>query len=115
MGFHVCEYCRDAHSSGDVILRFKGGKDWIMPDMILHYIEKHQYLPCDDFQRDVQLLRRLRPEEKSEKDPTPIGYLTGDYPKGTPKLGFLHRLKQTMKEATEDGDRLQTRGMNNGG
>lgn len=55
MGFHVCEYCGTNPqpkprfsflSSGDVTLVFGNGHMWEMPDMILHYVADHGWLPA---------------------------------------------------------------------
>lgn len=121
MGFHICEYCTQrgsaATSSGDVTLRFSDGQTWEMPDMIVHYIQNHGYLPPQEFIDDVLLGQHVAGERwqtKSITSPTSaqsIGYLSGDYPQGETPAGFLDRLQVLMEKAKDGGDRRQTRGI----
>ena len=61
MGWHTCEFCPQEPtetrfkntSSGDVNLTFTNGHRWVMPDMILHYVADHSWLPPQDFMDDV--------------------------------------------------------------
>jgi hypothetical protein len=117
VGFHVCTYCsgapHPATSSGDVMLRFAAGRHWQMPDMILHYVEAHRFLPEADFVHDV-MHGTLAPGSFRDQAKAParqIGYLEGEFPQGDPPTGFVDRLRVFMKEAREKGDRRQTRGL----
>lgn len=116
MGFHVCEYCGEATSSGDVTMAFMNGHVWMMPDMILHYVADHGWLPPADFQGDVmavQPIAMLRQQTKGV-DVRRVGYLSGpqiDWQQG-PQLAptFFLRLWSLMQRAARQGDRKQTRG-----
>ena len=50
-GHHTCEFCKDnATSSSEKILRDEENKvEYKFPEMIFHYIEKHNYQPPKDF------------------------------------------------------------------
>ena len=56
LGFHECEFCikqrikNPATSSSTKHLKDKTNKiEYIFPEMIFHYIEKHNFKPCDEF------------------------------------------------------------------
>lgn len=50
LGFHVCELCRDVEARGMDNVRFRRhGLDYIAPELIVHYIEQHHYLPPLEF------------------------------------------------------------------
>ncbi len=130
MGFHVCEYCtqvsfsgrakQPALSSGDVSLFFADrgmGHQWVMPDMIVHYVRDHGYLPPQEFIDDMMLGQHIigeRWQTKGISSLTPtrqVGYLSGDFPHGVPPTGFLEKLQSLMQKEQDGGDRRQTRGM----
>jgi hypothetical protein len=128
MGFHTCEYCaqkgniRPATSSGDVTLKFRSNlaqTAFVMPDMIVHYVLEHDYLPPENFVNSVLLF------ELSDEEPTGnidrVGYLTGNFQKNDESAGqrrmdaaktlsFLRRLTYHIRKATSLGHRRQTRG-----
>lgn len=116
MGFHICEYCpkgvRPATSSGDVFLTFTNGHSYVMPDMIVHYVQMHVYQPPQAFVDDVMSGALLYGERAQTKSlPVQVGYLSGDYPCGeTPHL-FVYVLAGMMTLAAEQGERRQTRGV----
>ncbi|HYF05549.1 MAG TPA: hypothetical protein VEA59_05240 [Patescibacteria group bacterium] len=123
MGFHVCEYCPSEaqqinkfsrHSSGDVTLKFAGGSIYTMPDMVLHYVGDHQWLPPAEFISDVMtkelaLGSRLQTKSASAA-PKPVGYLHGTFSVGKVPPGFLDKLGKLMRRASLGGARRQTRG-----
>lgn len=116
MGFHVCEYCHNEHSSGDVTLAFANGHSWVMPDMILHYVADHDYLPPDDFIEDI-LHGQLTGAgcAQSKGTPTPVGYLSGPFRTGANtadmlEQAFFVRLWSLLNKANKSGGRMQTRG-----
>jgi|SRR5579859_3801318 len=124
MGFHVCEYClplaRPATSSGDVTLCFavEGGEQkWIMPDMIIHYIRDHGYLPetafIDDVmqRQDVQGTRRQTRSMTTMSLVRTVGYLSGGYPRGDAPSGFVEKLQSLMEQASYTDKRIQTKGI----
>lgn len=50
LGHHICEFCGQATSSSEKVLRDKKNKiEYMFPEMIFHYIEKHDYQPPEDF------------------------------------------------------------------
>ena len=56
LGFHECDFCEGekAKSSREKILIDKENKiEYIFPEMIFHYIEKHNYCPPEEFIRFV--------------------------------------------------------------
>lgn len=115
MGFHLCTYCPEGNresSSGDVILHFANGKTYMMPDMILHYVADHKYLPPAQFVDDVLYCafvggERLQTKGLTEK----IGYLDGKYAMGATPDGFFQRLWSLINRAKKAGNRVQTRGI----
>lgn len=119
MGFHVCAYCNDAASSGDVMLKFKTGRTWIMPDMILHYITEHHFMPDNDFIDDVingELVDAGRYQTKSINEPVQVGYLSGPSfntwsNADNDKAKFFLQLWRHIQAAVHTGSRRQTRGM----
>ena len=114
MGFHICEYCtgpRPATGSGDVILQF-APNTWIMPDMIIHYIEAQEYLPEADFFNDIQHGVYLVGGRLQTKSPTrKVGYLHGPYQRGKMADSVLAQLKLYIQDTTHNGMRWQTRGI----
>ncbi len=48
MGYHDCEICDNYISHGQLWLEIEDTR-YIMPMMILHYIQKHQYSPPKEF------------------------------------------------------------------
>lgn len=114
MGFHVCEYCRQATSSGDVTMSFSTGRTWVMPDMILHYVRDHGYLPPAEFIEDVMWSDYTggdRAQTRGASAPQMVGYLSGEYESGAVPEGFVEELGALMQRASTEGNRSQTRGL----
>lgn len=112
MGFHVCEYCKDEISSGDVTLDYGNGNVFQVPDMILHYIADHQYLPPEEFiniVRGCDLVNGRRVLTKSTA--TKVGHLSGPFPTGLTPANFFESLWFDIRKATKMHQRRQTRGM----
>lgn len=109
MGFHVCEYCNQATSSGDIYLYFDNST-WQMPDMILHYIAVHNYLPPDSFIRD--LICGSFTNKPSDLDVKRVGYLHGEFRTGNLNDGLFKRLFCLIEDARKNYNRVQTKGMN---
>ena len=106
MGFHVCEYCHDKTSSGDVTLRFVNGNQYKTPDMITHYVQDHDYSPPEQFVDDVlntEFSGGSRTQTRSIATPKRIGYLSGDFPKGDVPKQFLEKLQRVIKLARQQG------------
>jgi len=63
-GFHSCEFCQDPHATG-------GWNIWIptrsliyvAPELIVHYIEAHRYLPPYEF---IDAVMRCPPQNSDE-------------------------------------------------
>lgn len=124
MGFHICQWCGDLNtdrsnrfshlSSGDVTLYFRSGNKWQMPDMILHYVADHGWVPPLEFIDDVmnsEYAGGERIQYRSMTFPVRIGYLTEDFVPGEVPEGFVEKLLYLMSSAANDGHRLQTKGM----
>lgn len=121
MGFHTCQFCQcksdksrrfPCTSSGDVTLSFKSGREWIMPDMILHYVFDHQWQPPSEFVEDVmhsQLQDSYRRQTRGS--PMQVGYLNEIFVPGTVPDGFVDQLERLMNEAEQSGNRAQTKGL----
>lgn len=118
MGWHDCEYSHHRSnrypttSSGDVTLTFDSGRSWEMPDMVLHYVADHNWLPPQPLVDDVmnhQLIAGDRRQTRSVSVPTPVGYLHGPFPTGTVPDGFIERLESLMDQADHSGGRLQSK------
>lgn len=118
MGFHLCEYCEWSKrnskkfpitSSGDVTMVFDSGHTWTMPDMILHYVADHQWLPPALFIADVMNGKLVAGERLQTKgDPIhheSIGYLSGAFETGEVPVGFIEKLEALMKQSDEMGQR----------
>lgn len=115
MGFHVCEYCNNETSSGDVILAFRNGNIYVMPDMIIHYVEQHDYQPPQSFIEDVMSGQLANGERRSNDGwkvtQGGIGYLSGEYLRGSVPHLFIYVLAGMMALAAKQGNRRQTRGL----
>ena len=50
-GQHICEFCEDKNASGSCELRIVGADDTVYacPELIIHYIEAHNYCPPQQF------------------------------------------------------------------
>ena len=122
MGFHLCRLCSSAvraghrypwTSSGDVTLRFEGGASWQMPDMILHYVADHGWHPPKEFVADVMLGVLAGGQRVQTRSwPKRVGYLSEAAILGeSVPEGFVEKLAALMKQASDGGDRLQTKGV----
>lgn len=119
MGFHTCQFCEAAGeehprtSSGDVRMTFTNGHQYVMPDMIVHYVEDHMYAPPEQFVEDVldgALLESMRNQSVAMSEH--VGYLEDPYfPRGQTTTLFQLRLRQLIEKATRQGARIQTRRM----
>lgn len=50
MGHHTCEFCGKATGSSEKVLRDEKNRiEYMFPEMIFHYIEKHDYQPPEEF------------------------------------------------------------------
>lgn len=48
-GFHVCPYCGKARSSNEIRVISKKGIVYASPMMVIHYVQKHNYKPPDEY------------------------------------------------------------------
>jgi hypothetical protein len=47
-GTHVCEFCREFRSAGNIGVP-AGPILFVAPEMVVHYVERHKYLPPAEF------------------------------------------------------------------
>ncbi len=47
-GAHSCDFCRQAHGSANLFIPHSG-RLFIAPELIVHYVSKHEYRPPDEF------------------------------------------------------------------
>ncbi|KKU33379.1 MAG: hypothetical protein UX47_C0004G0024 [Candidatus Collierbacteria bacterium GW2011_GWA2_46_26] len=121
---HMCVYCLEDHgftehlehiydpsSTGDIILVFPNGDRFEMPDMVLHYVFDHQWLPPQEFIVDVlsfdaESVKTERFQTKGLMDPKPIdmkiGYLQGDFSIGEVTAEFKEKLVRLCEIAAKD-------------
>jgi len=55
LGYHRCEICRSIHDHGEVWIEV-GATRYVLPRMILHYVDAHSYLPPPQFVSDLKAL-----------------------------------------------------------
>lgn len=124
MGFHICEYCKTkksnmfpATSSGDNKIETDNIIIWF-PDMVLHYVADHNWLPPQNFIEiimnhlpEVIVRGRVQCRGISEKKEERIGYLSGSFPQGAVPAGFIRRLQTVMSHCSCSGSRMQTKGI----
>ena len=50
-GFHVCEFCvgGESHGNGEIHVVGPDGAVYVAPQLVVHYIEIHSYLPPQEF------------------------------------------------------------------
>ena len=48
LGSHTCEMCGTAEGHGEFIVEW-GGMRYVLPTLVLHYLENHHYLPPKEF------------------------------------------------------------------
>lgn len=106
MGFHVCEYCqksgeaKPATSSGDVTLSFSNGKQYMVPDMLPHYVSQHGFCPPEQFVSDVLNTEFTGGSRRQTRSvPEQVGYLSGEFVRGPVPEIFLEKLKRVMEIA----------------
>lgn len=114
MGFHTCPYCNNATSSGDVTLTFDSNRTWVMPDMIVHYVQVHNYLPLQHFITDVMHYSLIKTNYRVTRSnqSLQVGYLQGEFQLGNVPQGFVEKLQILMEQAGSSGDRQQSKGVN---
>lgn len=117
MGIHICGFCTDESSSGDVQLDFSSKRSWIMPDMILHYIAEHDFRPPDEFIEDVTTYHLIAGGRFQPRVPSPhqswlfAGPLRHLGRRTRPRKGrILHDAVATDAKGRKTGHRTQTRG-----
>ncbi len=131
MGIHLCGYCyrpngngstqigfgNICHPSGSgdiVLLNEASGVQYEMPDLILHYVLDHQWLPPQEFVQEV-MTGALKPVCRFQTKglditSTPkkafvvkkIGYLEGSFETGDVPKGFAGKLEELMVASSPD-------------
>jgi len=123
MGWHDCEYLHTGtlkygtKSSGDVTLVFANDHAWVMPDMILHYVADHNWLPPTAFVDDVMTVDCTGGERRQTRggpmvQPVSVGYLSGSFQTGQVSDGFLERLEALMLKYDTSGNVATLRNSN---
>lgn len=69
LGFHTCGICGDYFDRGEFLIQ-ADGKNYLMPQMILHYIEAHAYCPPAEFLADVALWWQEIGQNDEDSKPT---------------------------------------------
>ncbi len=120
MGFHACEFCKDGQkgrypntSSGDVTLNFSSGNSYVMPDMILHYVFDHGWVPPKRFIDDVINGEATSSDRMQMRGSglVSVGYLKESFETGSVPEGFIEKLEILMVAASQSGNRLQTKSL----
>ncbi len=52
LGYHQCQICEAHEDRGEFVIEVEG-RVYVLPRMILHYIDEHGYCPPDRFLRDL--------------------------------------------------------------
>jgi hypothetical protein len=65
LGCHTCEICNDFETRGEAVLM--ADEFFVMPQMILHYITVHDYLPPERF---LDAVRSSHPRNKKQANMT---------------------------------------------
>lgn len=93
MGFHTCEYCdndsKSQHrstSSSDNWIKSPGyNVTYQVPDMILHYVVHHGYVPSTEFIKNIMKnsVDELAGNSSDQwaQNIKKVGYLSGPFPK----------------------------------
>lgn len=97
---------------GETALRFSNGHIWRFPDLILHYIRDHNWVPPDDFVQDVfsgqQVFYSALNQECICRR---VGYLAkSEVVSGSPTVGLADRLEVLMIAVSEHAELVAYRG-----
>jgi len=111
MALHVCSLCvwRNRNHQyrcfeyGESTLKFENGHVWTFPNLILHYIQDHKWLPPEDFVNDVMKNNlsffHIRDQERVHNR---IGYLTEvDLETSDIPEGFVDKLKNLIEQSNQ--------------
>ncbi len=52
LGYHTCQVCKRFEDRGEFVIDTKG-RTCVLPRMVIHYIEVHQYRPPQQFLNDL--------------------------------------------------------------
>lgn len=56
-GWHDCPFCGRAKSYSQYVIKISGKTYYDIPEMIVHYMEEHDYLPPQEFIDSVMKLK----------------------------------------------------------
>ena len=62
MGWHTCEICGRADGHGEIALEHAGAR-YVAPVLIIHYVERHHYLPPEPFLAALRDGTPISPDE----------------------------------------------------
>ena len=117
MGSHICRYCTSdkAESTGDVIMYFTNGYTVVAPDMILHYVDAHGFVPPTELvdavmNSEIDLEKKFSMADYVNED-LKVGYLSGEIPQdGELPAGFSERLTEMYNTSVNNTCRMGTKG-----
>ena len=94
-------------------MNFSSGDSYVMPDMILHYIFDHGWVPPKRFIDDVMNREVISSDREQMRGSglAAIGYLRKSFEAGNVPEGFIEKLEVLMVAASQSGDRLQTKSL----
>ncbi|QQG47872.1 MAG: hypothetical protein HY044_02180 [Candidatus Woesebacteria bacterium] len=117
MSLFVCPVCpwrgRDhkyRHAkAGETTIRFDDGHIWTFPNLILHYIHDHKWLPPENFVKDVMEGHlSFSPFGNQEVVPQRVGYLAeSDFVQGEIPKGLVDRLQNLIEQVSQHDDDLR--------
>jgi hypothetical protein len=68
-GVHRCEICGQATSHGEFFIDLNGVR-YILPNMVVHYVEAHGYAPPAEFLEQLEAFWAIEGQELVAADPS---------------------------------------------
>jgi len=65
LGYHTCGICQHYQDRGEFIVE-ANGRTYVLPRMVLHYVEAHSYLPPEVFLSDLRAWSEQRRSKAAE-------------------------------------------------
>lgn len=91
-------------NAGDVVLVFDNGAVYKMPDIVLHYIADHGWLPAPDVTLTIHRARYIEGQRGKATKYKRIGYLGHPVQVGFATGGFRQKLEAIFALAKQNGD-----------
>lgn len=111
-GFHTCELCTSCSATGNVWIPTANAV-YVAPEMIVHYISAHEYMPPDEFQRAVEACPPQGSPEFMRLLLPYMSYFGSTPPDPLPTPGQQAQLAKLISRALYDIARLCRRGDTN--